>query len=58
MTSGPAGWGVPLYSHALDAADVGAGTSVLDLGCGTGEFASAAVARGARWSASTPTRTR
>jgi SAM-dependent methyltransferase len=39
---------VPLYAHALDAADVGAGTSVLDLGCGTGEFAFAAVARGAR----------
>jgi SAM-dependent methyltransferase len=39
---------VPLYTHALDAADVGAGTSVLDLGCGTGEFASAAVDRGAR----------
>lgn len=48
MTSEPAGWGVPLYAHALDAADVGAGTSVLDLGCGTGELASAAVARGAR----------
>ena len=49
MTSeGPAGWGAPLYAHALDAADVGAGTSLLDLGCGTGEFASAAVARGAR----------
>jgi len=44
----PAGWGVPLYAHALDAADVGAGTSVLDLGCGTGEFARLAVARGAR----------
>ena len=48
MSSGPAGWGAPLYAHALDAADVGAGTSVLDLGCGTGEFAAAAVARGAR----------
>ena len=49
MTSGePAGWGAPLYAHALDAADVGPGTSVLDLGCGTGEFAAAAVARGAR----------
>ena len=48
MTEGPAGWGVPLYAHALDAADVVAGTSVLDLGCGTGEFARAAVAREAR----------
>ncbi|MDT7579458.1 MAG: hypothetical protein QOK35_722 [Pseudonocardiales bacterium] len=44
----PAGWGVPLHTHALDAADVGPGTSVLDLGCGTGEFALAAVTRGAR----------
>ena len=39
---------MPLYTHALDAADVGAGTSVLDLGCGTGEFAGLAAARGAR----------
>jgi SAM-dependent methyltransferase len=45
---GPTGWGVPLYTHALDAADVGVGTSVLDLGCGTGEFARLAAARGAR----------
>ena len=44
----PAGWAAPLYAHALDAADVGPGTSVLDLGCGTGELAAAAVARGAR----------
>ena len=44
----PVGWGDPLYAHALDAADVGAGTSVLDLGCGTGGFARLAVARGAR----------
>jgi SAM-dependent methyltransferase len=43
----PAGWGAPLYAHALDAADVRAGTTVLDLGCGTGEFAAAAAARGA-----------
>jgi len=49
VTAGePAGWGTPLYAHALDAADVGAGTSVLDLGCGTGEFAGLAAARGAR----------
>ena len=48
MTAEPAGWGRPLYAHVLDAADVGPGTSLLDLGCGTGEFAAAAVARGAR----------
>jgi len=49
VTSGePAGWSAPLYTHALDAADVDPGTSVLDLGCGTGEFAAAAVALGAR----------
>jgi SAM-dependent methyltransferase len=44
----PAGWGGPLYAHALDAADVGPGTSVLDLGCGTGELTRLAAARGAR----------
>ncbi|GAA5124255.1 hypothetical protein GCM10023320_37220 [Pseudonocardia adelaidensis] len=32
----------------LDLAGVGAGTTVLDLGCGPGTFAAAAVARGAR----------
>jgi SAM-dependent methyltransferase len=44
----PAGWGAPLYARALDAADVGPGTSLLDLGCGTGGFAAAALGRGAR----------
>jgi SAM-dependent methyltransferase len=48
VTDGPAGWGAPLHAHALDAADVGPQTSVLDLGCGTGELAAAAAARGAR----------
>lgn len=48
MSSGPAGWGAPLHRRALDAGDVGPGTSVLDLGCGTGGFTAAAVARGAR----------
>jgi SAM-dependent methyltransferase len=38
---------VPLYTLALDRAGVGAGTRLLDLGCGTGEFAAAAAARGA-----------
>ncbi len=44
----PAGWAAPLYARALDAADVGPGTSLLDLGCGTGDFAAAALGRGAR----------
>lgn len=48
MTAEPAGWGRPLHARVLDAADVGPGISLLDLGCGTGEFAAAAVARGAR----------
>jgi SAM-dependent methyltransferase len=48
MTEGPAGWAEPLHARVLDAAGVGAGTRVLDLGCGTGTFAAAAVARGAR----------
>jgi SAM-dependent methyltransferase len=45
---GPRGWGAPLYAAVLDATEVGPGTSVLDLGCGAGAFARAAVDRGAR----------
>jgi SAM-dependent methyltransferase len=45
---GPPGWGAPLHARVLDLACVGAATTVLDLGCGTGTFAAAAVARGAR----------
>ena len=48
MTDGPAGWARPLHAAVLDAADVVAGTTLLDLGCGTGEFARAAADRGAR----------
>ncbi|TWF77458.1 methyltransferase family protein [Pseudonocardia hierapolitana] len=48
MTEGPPGWGAPLHARVLDIADVVAGTTVLDLGCGPGTFAAAAVARGAR----------
>jgi SAM-dependent methyltransferase len=48
MREGPPGWGAPLYARVLDLAEVGAGTTVLDLGCGPGTFAAAAVARGAR----------
>src|ERR687893_222139 len=46
--SEPPGWGAPLHARVLDLARVGAGTTVLDLGCGPGTFAAAAVARGAR----------
>ena len=45
---GPRGWGVPLYAAVLDATVVGPGTTLLDLGCGTGLFARAATDRGAR----------
>jgi SAM-dependent methyltransferase len=45
---GPRGWGAPLYAAVLDATAVGAGTSVLDVGCGAGVFARAAADRGAR----------
>jgi SAM-dependent methyltransferase len=44
---GPRGWGLPLYAAVLDATAVGPGSSVLDLGCGTGLFARAAADRGA-----------
>ncbi|MFC4944874.1 class I SAM-dependent methyltransferase [Pseudonocardia sp. GCM10023141] len=47
MSEGPAGWGTPLYDAVLDAAGVGAGTTVLDLGCGPGEFARRAAGLGA-----------
>jgi SAM-dependent methyltransferase len=48
--SGPpsSGWGAPLHTAVLDAAAVGPGTTLLDLGCGTGAFARAAADRGAR----------
>lgn len=39
---------MPLYEQVLSAARVGTGTRVLDIGCGAGGFAGAAVARGAR----------
>ncbi|RBY93851.1 hypothetical protein DQ244_00235 [Blastococcus sp. TBT05-19] len=44
---GPRGWGAPLHSAVLDVAAVGPGTRLLDLGCGTGRLARAAVDRGA-----------
>lgn len=44
---GPRGWAAPLYEAVLDATGVGAGTRVLDVGCGGGGFSRAAAARGA-----------
>ncbi|MGD9986657.1 class I SAM-dependent methyltransferase [Pseudonocardia sp.] len=44
MSEGPQGWGTPLYSRALDA--LPAGATVLDVGCGAGEFARVATDRG------------
>ncbi|WP_433290786.1 class I SAM-dependent methyltransferase [Pseudonocardia sp. CA-142604] len=47
MDDGPRGWARPLYERVLDAAGAGPGTTLLELGCGSGEFARAAVERGA-----------
>ena len=47
MTEGPRGWGDPLHAAVLDAAGVGPGTTLLDVGCGAGLFARAAADRGA-----------
>ncbi len=47
MTEGPRGWGAPLHAHVLDRSGVRRGTTLLDLGCGVGEFARAAADRGA-----------
>ena len=44
---GPTGWGTPVYEHVLDRMQIGAGTSVLDCGCGAGRFARMAADRGA-----------
>ena len=33
------GWGISVYGHVLDHARIGAGTRVLDCGCGAGRFA-------------------
>jgi SAM-dependent methyltransferase len=46
-SEGPRGWAAPLYGQVLDRAGVGAGTRLLDLGCGGGEFARLAAERGA-----------
>ncbi len=45
---GPPGWAAPLHAAVLDATGVARGSTVLDLGCGTGPLARAAADRGAR----------
>ena len=44
---GPEGWGTPVYTHVLDQAQVGPGTTLLDCGCGAGRFIRLAAERGA-----------
>jgi ubiquinone/menaquinone biosynthesis C-methylase UbiE len=44
---GTGGYGTPLYEHVLDRAKIGAGTRVLDCGCGAGRFVRMATDRGA-----------
>jgi ubiquinone/menaquinone biosynthesis C-methylase UbiE len=43
----PQGWGTPVYTHVLDEAQVGRGTTLLDCGCGAGRFVRMAAERGA-----------
>ncbi len=45
---GPAGWARPLYTQCWTRRTSSPGSTLLDLGCGTGEFARAAAQRGAR----------
>jgi SAM-dependent methyltransferase len=42
------GWGIPLYRQVLERLNVGAGTDLLDVGCGAGRFCRIAADRGAR----------
>jgi ubiquinone/menaquinone biosynthesis C-methylase UbiE len=42
---GPSGWGIPVYEHVLDRAEIGPGSDVLDGGCGAGRFARMAAQR-------------
>jgi SAM-dependent methyltransferase len=42
------GWGIPLYRQVLERLNVGAGTNLLDVGCGAGRFCRIAADRGAR----------
>src|SRR5688500_17015312 len=47
VMEGWTGWGVPVYRQVLEHLTVGAGTRVLDVGCGAGRFARIAADRGA-----------
>jgi len=44
---GSRGWGTSVYEHVMQAANIGAGTSVLDCGCGAGRFVRLAADQGA-----------
>ena len=45
---GSRGWGTSVYEHVLHEANIGAGTSVLDCGCGAGRFVRLAADQGAK----------
>ncbi len=48
MDEGPGNWGAPLYERVLHRSSAGRGTSLLDLGCGTGLLCRTAADRGAQ----------
>jgi SAM-dependent methyltransferase len=47
VLEGWSGWGIPIYRRVLERVPVGAGTRLLDVGCGAGRFCRIAADRGA-----------
>lgn len=47
IQEGEHGWGIRVYERVLDETGVGAGTTILDIGCGAGRLARMAAERGA-----------